>query len=599
MTPELKIKKAEAYKKLANATREKVNGRLQQASPSLFWALNYHRNTRLEKMDFTDMAYLSDLYTLMTNSPKFAVEKAVQTGLSEMYIVESHREASLGMTVMYVLPKYESRNRFVSSRIYKLHTRVPQYMAITKTRGAIHRTSMTYVGKGVIMYSGSNVESEFIETPADSVFVDEKDRCNLVNLLLLPDRYSASPYGHHREISNPTIEGFGIDARFLESTQRFWFIRCPACRELFIPDFFENVVRQTGTFTYEPLDKKWEPGKPMSIIHSCGKAVNRLSVGEWVPKFPGRTWEGVRISRVFVKTTPVDQMFFDWVQSVGNSKKEQVFFNSYLGSPYTSKGARIDKGLLRQCERNYGLPVPEITGAVIMGIDVGAVFHYVVREIVKDDGVEVRRLVDVGTCATKEDLKSKIRRWKPYVCVIDALPEIHTVIELKVEFKKVFSSHFQSDSIRININKEEREIKMDRTALLDTVKEEFDKEVLLLPKGSEFLDGGDYQAQVTSSTRILDVNETNPEKSRYVWVASGTDHYLFAEAYCTQAYMMLPNTRLAEYYGKVADELMAGEAIEGVDEDKAKEIQRLQGMDANSVLRGIQQSFGKKPESGV
>jgi len=206
---------------------------------AMYWARNYHINTRLQKMQFKDMYYLFELYQIIGDTPYMVVEKSVQCGMSELFIIQSHVEAGeMGMTVMYVLPKYELRNRFVNNRIYKLHKRAPVYhQMLIAAETKVHRTSLMHFGNGTLAYVGSNVQDEFIEIPVDSAYVDEKDRCNLPNLLMLPDRLTASPYKFQREISQPTTEGFGIDERYAESSQGVWMIKCPGCGKRFVPEF--------------------------------------------------------------------------------------------------------------------------------------------------------------------------------------------------------------------------------------------------------------------------------------------------------------------------------------------------------------------------
>lgn len=257
-------------------------------------------------MTFDKMSYLSELYMDMEKDQPFCCIKAVQTGVTEGMIILSHYEAGeLGYTVLYVLPKYELRNRFVNNRIYKLHRMIGKYSELLAEAATnVHRTSLMHFGKGTIAFLGSNVLDEFIEIPADSAFVDEKDRCNQENLLLLPDRLAASPYGIMREVGNPTIEGFGIDSRYAESTQGIWVIPCEHCKHKFTPDFFRHVVEIIGeNDQFRVRDSEIDPfrkGPDIRVIcDKCGKPINRLAEGEWVEAYPGRDWVGRRVSRVF------------------------------------------------------------------------------------------------------------------------------------------------------------------------------------------------------------------------------------------------------------------------------------------------------------
>jgi len=516
--------------------------------PTVEWAKTYHQNTRGEPMQFLGMPYLFELYKCINKSPKMVVEKSVQCGLSELFIIQSHLEAASGLTVMYVLPKYESRNRFVNNRIHKLHRRVEHYKSLVKTASGSHRTSLMHFGKGTIAFVGSNVESEFIEMPVDSAFVDEKDRCNLSNLLLLPDRLTASPYKYQREISNPTVEGFGIDERYLESSQGQWMIKCNSCGEYFTPDFFKHVVRQIDTRVYEPRDPEYEEGKGMRLIHDCGAAVDRLKEGEWVHTYPEKEWQGYRISKLYMKYSRLNGLYKSWMDATGNELKKQVFYNSDLGLPYTAKGAKITRSDLQRCCRDYSWPVSRSSNVKVMGVDVGADLTVVVRDVCKDGDAQKLRLLYAGRVPSFAMLGDLIEKWNPKIVVIDAYPEIHKVMELKGEFRQVYSSRFQEGHRKIIVDKKSREITMDRTAILDYVKQAIDEEMYILPLNAEFLDEGQYFDQMTASTRILETDEKNLEKSRFVWVHTKDDHYFLAEAYCMQAFQLIPDHSVLSFF---------------------------------------------------
>lgn len=576
--------------------------KLKEIAPSLWWAIHYHKNSHMEDMDFIDVPYLVALYTAILNNPLMVVEKSVQCGLSELFIVHSHVEAQSGLTVFYVLPKYEMRNRFVNNRVSQLHIKVPKYREMIKASGkGYHRTSLMQFGKGTLVYVGSNVETEFLEIPIDSAYVDEKDRCHLSNLDLLPDRYTASAYKYHREISNPTIENFGIDERYQISTQGQWHITCIHCGRQFIPDFFRHVVRQTGPREYEALDNTYDPDSKgeIALICECGKPVDRLMEGEYVPEFPGREWEGYRISKLFNKFASMRSLVDRWIDIQGNDTKIQKFYNSDLGLPYTAEGSKITDKMLNACKRDYALTTPEIAQPIrFIGVDVGADLHYVIRDLVKERGVRIRRLVAVGVVPTFKLLYSEvIDKWKPRVGVVDAFPEIHKVMELKAKYKYFYSSKFQFDQRKMSINKNDREISMDRTALLDYMKQSFDQHTVILPVNAEHLENGQYYSHLKASTRILQTDDENPEKSRFEWVNTTANHWFFAEAYCYQAYVMLPNIDdvIDFFTDNTQFESMTGVGhIKNLTEVEKKELSRKSALTPSIVLNRIRTSNIKK-----
>lgn len=523
------------------------------------------RVKKTKKVPFEGTVY--NLEVARDNS--YVVEDYVvhNCGLSELFIIQSHLEAAeRGMSVMYVLPKYELRNRFVNNRIYKLHKRASHYAAnVLMAETKVHRTSLMHFGNGTLAYVGSNVQDEFIEIPIDSAFVDEKDRCNLSNLLMLPDRLTASPYQYEREISNPTVEGFGIDERYAESSMGEWKLKCPGCGKWFTPDFFKHVVRETSTNVFAPRDKNADPDpleeREIRLIHDCGTPVDRLGPGEWVHAYPSRKWQGFRVSKIISQLSPkgsLRNLYRTWQKAVGNDLKTQIFFNSDLGLPFSSKGARITRAMLNDCRRKYEYPPRRVSRSRprFMGVDVGENLHVVLRERVRSaDGVTMR-LLGTWTVPGFSQLGQIMREWQPNCTVIDALPEIHKVMELKADFANVWSSRFQESVTTFTKSEQKKEISMNRTAIIDYVRQGFELQQLINPMNAEFLEEGEYYNHLMAPTRILEANEEHPEKSRFVWKeGSRPDHFCFAEAYCLQAGMVMPDHGVFEFFEQEANAL--------------------------------------------
>jgi hypothetical protein len=188
-----------------------------------------------------------------------------------------------------------------------------------------------------------------------------------------------------------------------------------------------------------------------------------------------------------------------------------------------------------------------------MGVDVGEHLHVVLRERLKTRYGEKMRLIGVWALPGFSQLVQLIREWKPKIVVIDAMPEIHKVMELKEAFGFVWSSRFQDSADSLVKHKDKREVRMDRTALMDSVRQSVELKNMMLPLNAEFLEQGEYYAHMQAPTRILEANEDHPEKSRFVWKeGSRPDHFFLAEAYCMQASMIMPDYSVFDFYKKEA-----------------------------------------------
>ncbi len=547
---------------LVSKRRQQVLLDVKTRSPLIHVAKHHHVNTRGVPMDFTDLHYQVPLYRDFHKMPFVVVSKSVQCGLSELFIVCSLWEAGdQGLTCFYILPKYELRNRFVNNRIDKLIRKVPYYSEKIREAGAgPSRTALKQFGKGTLVYVGSNVESEFLEIPVDSIYIDEVDRCNMSNLAMAPDRSTASPYKYQREISNPTIEGFGIDGRYQDSSKGLWQLKCPGCGQWFSPDFFTHVMRRVDKERWEPLDPNYTTGSDTQLYHNCSNGkltpVNRLVKGEWVHEFPSRKWQGFQISKLYSKFCTMGELVDKFQKAEGNAIKTQVFYNSDLGLPYSSDGTKLTDSILNSCVRSYQLPVswPSIKGEVMIGVDVGSTLDYVVRERVLERGQIKRRLVEVGRLANFRELTARIRHYKAgklRSVVIDGYPEVHEVATLKEEFPFVISCRFQKDLPEIRLDRDKRVVSGDRTSILDSLKQAFTSMEVLNPRNAADLLNGHYYKMLKASTRVLSIDENNPDRSRFIWNEGGKpDHIFLAEAYCLLADALMPDGGAIDFYAE-------------------------------------------------
>lgn len=541
--------------------QQKAKQIILEKYPTLYWAMEYHRNNRHERMSFKNAPYLVELYKNVQNWESFVAIKAVQVMITEMMIVNSFREASSGMTVIYVLPKFELRNRFVSNRIFRQLKDNPFYSSKIQEAseiGGSERLSLIHFGRGGLAFLGSNVEDEFLEIPGDSAVIDELDRCHRENILLLPDRLKASPYGYFRRISNPTVENVGIDELYRDSSQAQWMIQCNHCNQWFTPDFFKHLVVQESQFIYKARDPEYKPllTEPRLVCDKCGKFIdNRLKKGEWVHAVPNHPVKGIRINQIFSKFVKMDSLIRDWKSAVGNSIKEQKFYNSNLGLAYSAEGSKVFDWELDKCRKNYALPLhptpPENPRS--MGIDVGAEMHVVIRERYNDNGIRASKMLYAGAVPSFSKVARLIDEWKPKMVVVDANPELHEVARLKGLFSQVYSCRFQRDLIEPNVNRKDHHVSVDRTAILDALKKAIDDQSFTLPATAHkesFLQG-QYFPHMTASTRIFELNEKDAKRSRFIWIEpqSRPDHFFLAEAYCLLADSLIRDSGfLLSYY---------------------------------------------------
>lgn len=501
---------------------------LRRTDPRMFFALVHHRNTGGRKMRFEGKHYLFPIYA--DNSRDIVIMKSVQCGISEWEILDTIVNCENGLSVFYVLPKYELRNTFVANRVNKLFNMVPYYRQRLKDSvGDADSAHIKHYANGTIKFVSSNTISDFLEFPADAVIVDELDRCDQKNIPYAYDRLKASTYKLTRKVGNPTISGFGIHDEFKNSDQKEWVVRCEHCNEHQELDFFKTVVEEYEQGMYRLRDSEWaeESGRDINTICAhCGKPFNRLSAhGFWLRKNPSSDVSGYHISRMLDGNTTIAELWKAFQRAQGNETKKQAFFNSDLGIPFESKGAKLSDFLLDQCVGDYSTKSNGVD--TIMGVDVGSVLHVSVSEI--ENGK--RKKIFIGTIPTFEELDIVIRQYGVTCGVVDALPETHEAKKLRNRFKGlIWLCDFHSkegSSKELKLDHEFYKVSCDRTTVFDDSHADVLLKNVMFPINAKSIDEGKFYQQMCAPTRLFD-----EEANRFVWREGNTpDHYRLADVY--------------------------------------------------------------------
>jgi len=500
----------------------------------LRFAMIHHRNTRGERMRFEGRPYLTPLYLDRSRTRVF--RKSVQCGISEMLVIDALEAASRGLACLYVMPTQEKRDKFVANRVSRVIELSGFYRGLVRSGpGKANSRGLKHFGPGVINFVGSNAANEFLEFPADQVTVDERDHCCEENMPLVPDRLAASPHKLCAYASTPTFPGFAISQLFEASDAKEWFLRCDACGHRQPLDFFRNVVRQIGEDDYELLDREWEPrrladGRPgpdaRVFCAHCGRPIDRLGPGEWVPRHPGRPVSGYHISQLFVPTCEIGRVWDAWGRALKNDFELQRFMNSVLGLPYASEGSGLSAADLAACCQDYAMPGQ--ARACTMGVDVGEWFHVRISDHPRRD---VRRAVFIGRVRRAAELDALMERYDVRCCVIDAQPEAHLVRQWQKEHPRgrIWRCIYTDDLRELRKDHADGLLRVARTPSLDDTAQDILMGRNWLPRNAATLDGGEFVAQMTAPVRTLVTGPTGNQ--RYVWTKPGADHHRHADNY--------------------------------------------------------------------
>lgn len=520
--------------------------------PLIGQALLHHRNTRSQPMSFKDMPYLSQLYAELPKMEGADIRKAVQTGLSELFICLSLYQAGWeGKIVSYILPTFGIRDRFVVSRINKILTNSKAYMSMLPRGKELGNNRMKRFGTGSLLFLGSNTTGDFVEFSADTMVVDEFDQCDPSNLAKAKDRIRASTDPRMYRLGNPTLPNTGICKLYDDSDQRSWFSKCTKCGHWQCIEWETNIVKKDTDGNWIPrdevaqkllIDTKYKNLKyriqPVCI--KCNQSFERNCIGEWVSKYPSRSRAGYTLSRLNVLNQSLTDLYIEWVESQGNIHRLSTFYTSVLGKGFEYSGARVTAEMIDNCatgdEIDYGGEDYLQNEIVSMGVDVGNVLNVVISYAEKlEDSTVRRRTIFVGAVKRFSELQDLIKRYNVSTCVIDAMPETRKSQELrdwgKQEGVMIWlcrfypTARFGSDAYGRKLQWRDRVVTVDRTQIMDVTLEELKSKKRVLPKDIFTVFG--FAEQMKASVRVLD-----QEKSRIIWTeGSNPDHYRFADVY--------------------------------------------------------------------
>lgn len=520
-------------------TNQKRNQYIKNNYPALWLAINHHRTHKNKRLTFIRYEYMRALYLDMARF--MAIMKGTQSGLSEWITVVEFAKALKKRSIFHVLPTGALKDRYVQNRVDRSISftefyadRLQKEDKRRKYGKGAQSLSLKHFGGGTIAYVGSNSASAFTEFPADDLVIDEEDQCDQKNILMGPERLanSSDPYEYH--ISNPTIEGYGIDDVYGTTDMKEWYIDAD-CGHWVKPDWFETVVREIDKGKYTVRDKEWDrrAGKDARIIcPKCGKPVDRYAKGLWVRTVDIPDRSGYHVSKIFSTRTPISKLLENFVGGLKSDTKLERFYNADLGKGYTGVGAKITLADIQNAlgSEPNGKTYP--SNACIAGIDVGKVLNITIGYLRGNGTIQVTY---VAECAVEvEEVRNIFSQFGVNIGVVDAQPEGHFVDKLKKALP-VFACYYgegKTDPVD-----KWKNITVGRTESLDAVKEAIVTKQMLLPINVESVPG--FIAQVSAATRIFDP-EMNRKRGGYRWVeGSKPDHYHHALNYMLIARRLL------------------------------------------------------------
>lgn len=421
---------------------------------------------------------------------------------------------------------------------------------------------------------GSKSRAGLKSVPVGRIILDEIDEMTQANIPLAWERMAGQTEKMEWKFSTPTIENYGVNKYYKESSQEHFFFRCPNCAsssstsngnsgritELVFPECLvitaENAYDPTINDSYL-ICKECKNKLPHEIKHEW------LSEGKCNPTHFNTSVRGFHVNQLYSCTVSPAELAASYLRSLSDPSEEQEFYNSKLGLAHTVNGARVTDEDIDQCLGTYKNGTVTPRSIITMGVDVGKFLHYEIDEWFLPDSnssdnnsldINVNslcRVIEIGKLLSFNDLDRLMINSKVQACVIDAHPERRKAFEFASRFPGAVKMCFYGRGIngkQIHENAAgnsttgyvgsssaigEPTITVDRTSWLDLSLGRFrrGKNAIILPYDSNL----EYRLHLKALVRLYQKDKEGNPIGRYE-NANNDDHYAHARNYAEIAY---------------------------------------------------------------
>lgn len=503
---------------------------IQSALDPWYWA--YSQSIALVGGPFSLDGHEFQVRPMSVNPPVKVIKKATQTTFTESEVLRCihgliHGQYPKG--ILYLFPSKEEVTDFSSSRFNPLIHDNPD--SIGSYVRETNRANLRRVGTGFIYFRSGRLGTEIQgqarssshlkSIPVDHAVHDEYDEMHGRIDEFVSGRLSKSDIGTKVYLANPTLPDYGISAKFDQSSEEYWHIRCRSC----------------GAWTCldDPDSPRPFPGCLLrvngSVIRACSRCDKPLDprMGEWVAKKPQITdCLGFSIGHPSVSWVDPAELLRVWEDPATDRAN---FIRLRLGREYIEAENRLSiQEVYSLC--NGPAIASDDPGPCYMGVDQGKGLHVVIGGHHADH--PSGQVVHVNEYRDWEDLDKLMKAFNVSRCVVDALPETRNARAFAERNKgRVFINYYvESQKQKPKWNEEDMTVSINRTESLDMSHQDIQAGKVLLPQRCEAME--EFAKHCHNVAKKLEEDDQTGSK-RYVYVKLGPDHYRHAYNYMVMA----------------------------------------------------------------
>lgn len=235
--------------------------------------------------------------------------------------------------------------------------------------------SKSFTG-GSLNIIGSGSASQLASRPIRVLLLDEVDRFDADaggegHAASLAARRTANFY-NRKIIYNATptdAETSYIWAKFQESNQNYYHLKCPHCEDYFVPVW--DLVRWEKDSNGDHM-----PHTALLHCEKCGVGLNdaernqAVRNGKWVAQYPERSIAGFHLSALHSPWAEVPKLATEWISAQNDPSKLKVFVNTVLGKAWEQSAQKLDdiNLIARATDISIG-NIPDDVSVLTLGCD--------------------------------------------------------------------------------------------------------------------------------------------------------------------------------------------------------------------------------------
>lgn len=509
------------------------------------------------------------------------VQKCSQVGLTN---VTKRKALAITMIskskhIMYVGPTSKWVGKFAKTELHPTISTSP--MLRSSLNNSAKGTEVIGLGSSFMHLGGtSGAATGAISVPASYIFIDELDFCKPEVVDMYESRLKhAATDEHDRKgimsfFSTPTVEDYGINAKFKQSDQKYYDAHCGNCDTWFTPDYFRDVFLggYTDTFDLDGKPKKMIDLQPEDIASGlydvsnshmtcphCKENGEHYNVWDdmcdpkrrkWVAKNPTSITSGRQVYPWDLPKINTIPSILVQMQSYQNNIAN--YYNFTIGIPYTDKNnsfmlspfvsGKYSKWMdFRWASDGYGYCV---------GVDVGRTSNITVGKMF---GIELHVVYLERFKASKEKTLGErivevVKAFASRCVVIDAMPDFTTAqyVARKLPSRIVLACEYTKSKpakklSNITVNEEEHVVSAYRSGVLTDYLKMHNNNEVVYPNSRQSkaikIEVDEVQLNLKNTKKI---HKKDKDGENVEWfVKNGPDHYCHAISYLNIACRVL------------------------------------------------------------